>query len=142
MIFLFDCFFLFSSRRRHTRCALVTGVQTCALPISAVGKGLANPGVREVDAAGRWVTPGVIDVHSHDGTFVLPLTSIDREASDVSEVASPHSADTWIETAVNAQDMALDRALSNGVTPIPTLSGSTQNFAGPPVVRPEKHRAG
>src|SRR3546814_4172195 len=30
------CFFFFSSRRRHTRCALVTGVQTCALPISAV----------------------------------------------------------------------------------------------------------
>src|SRR3546814_16752849 len=30
------CFFLFSSRRRHTRCALVTGVQTCALPISLV----------------------------------------------------------------------------------------------------------
>src|SRR3546814_2910014 len=31
----FACFiFFFSSRRRHTRCALVTGVQTCALPIS------------------------------------------------------------------------------------------------------------
>src|SRR3546814_7128795 len=29
------CFFFFASRRRHTRCALVTGVQTCALPISA-----------------------------------------------------------------------------------------------------------
>src|SRR3546814_4698093 len=28
-----SCFFFFSSRRRHTRCALVTGVQTCALPI-------------------------------------------------------------------------------------------------------------
>src|SRR3546814_9687123 len=28
-------YFFFSSRRRHTRCALVTGVQTCALPISA-----------------------------------------------------------------------------------------------------------
>src|SRR3546814_3854050 len=28
-------FFFLSSRRRHTRCALVTGVQTCALPISA-----------------------------------------------------------------------------------------------------------
>src|SRR3546814_5245448 len=27
------CYFFFSSRRRHTRCALVTGVQTCALPI-------------------------------------------------------------------------------------------------------------
>src|SRR3546814_1020140 len=29
--------FVFSSRRRHTRCALVTGVQTCALPISTLG---------------------------------------------------------------------------------------------------------
>src|SRR3546814_14302531 len=38
MYFVISCdswlFFLFSSRRRHTRCALVTGVQTCALPIS------------------------------------------------------------------------------------------------------------
>src|SRR3546814_2906554 len=45
-VFIFTCFdvylvsskyllFFFSSRRRHTRCALVTGVQTCALPISA-----------------------------------------------------------------------------------------------------------
>src|SRR3546814_3328863 len=33
-------FFFFSSRRRHTRCALVTGVQTCALPISGDGRGL------------------------------------------------------------------------------------------------------
>src|SRR3546814_2427221 len=31
------CCFFFSSRRRHTRCALVTGVQTCALPISGFG---------------------------------------------------------------------------------------------------------
>src|SRR3546814_3442607 len=34
-VFWFCCFF-FSSRRRHTRCALVTGVQTCALPISSL----------------------------------------------------------------------------------------------------------
>src|SRR3546814_1891053 len=32
LLFMVDVFF-FSSRRRHTRCALVTGVQTCALPI-------------------------------------------------------------------------------------------------------------
>src|SRR3546814_3385254 len=32
-----DLYFFFSSRRRHTRCALVTGVQTCALPISEPG---------------------------------------------------------------------------------------------------------
>src|SRR3546814_11360977 len=36
--------FFFSSRRRHTRCALVTGVQTCALPICAPNKEVANPG--------------------------------------------------------------------------------------------------
>src|SRR3546814_1369080 len=48
----FVCFF-FSSRRRHTRCALVTGVQTCALPIfgeivSAVGRYYA------MDRDNRW----------------------------------------------------------------------------------------
>src|SRR3546814_5699299 len=41
-------FFFFSSRRRHTRCALVTGVQTCALPIwpavaGDAGRGLFDP---------------------------------------------------------------------------------------------------
>src|SRR3546814_1049283 len=44
-------FFFFSSRRRHTRCALVTGVQTCALPICAVtttsrpGQSRRHPGI-------------------------------------------------------------------------------------------------
>src|SRR3546814_6185915 len=45
------CFF-FSSRRRHTRCALVTGVQTCALPIShVVLVGKDHDGVRSDEAA-------------------------------------------------------------------------------------------
>src|SRR3546814_2057907 len=44
------CFF-FSSRRRHTRCALVTGVQTCALPISGL------------DAAGAPLALGTADPH-------------------------------------------------------------------------------
>src|SRR3546814_10286847 len=49
--FLLSVFFFFSSRRRHTRCALVTGVQTCALPIShhrvrIVGGDLVGEGVR------------------------------------------------------------------------------------------------
>src|SRR3546814_1418280 len=45
-------FFFFSSRRRHTRCALVTGVQTCALPISRGGykdgEYLLNPSLDQV----------------------------------------------------------------------------------------------
>src|SRR3546814_10787520 len=36
--------FFFSSRRRHTRCALVTGVQTCALPILIPVRALKNAG--------------------------------------------------------------------------------------------------
>src|SRR3546814_1256145 len=46
-----DAFF-FSSRRRHTRCALVTGVQTCALPISC---GSAEGEGEEIDAPAQFV---------------------------------------------------------------------------------------
>src|SRR3546814_19705418 len=51
------CFVFFSSRRRHTRCALVTGVQTCALPICWLvreGRGTSRRTVRVIvlDAAG------------------------------------------------------------------------------------------
>src|SRR3546814_4503008 len=50
MLFLF----FFSSRRRHTRCALVTGVQTCALPISIVSDadGYASEVAEKLRAAG------------------------------------------------------------------------------------------
>src|SRR3546814_6785427 len=41
LVFVVNFFFFCSSRRRHTRCALVTGVQTCALPISS-GTGLVD----------------------------------------------------------------------------------------------------
>src|SRR3546814_6234931 len=48
--------FFFSSRRRHTRCALVTGVQTCALPIYA-------------EAGGAVISIGKIgDIFAHRGT--------------------------------------------------------------------------
>src|SRR3546814_7979298 len=45
-------YFFFSSRRRHTRCALVTGVQTCALPISSEQPGEA------LDYFGREINAG------------------------------------------------------------------------------------
>src|SRR3546814_4959105 len=41
------CLFFFSSRRRHTRCALVTGVQTCALPIWSVRARCPSRGSRK-----------------------------------------------------------------------------------------------
>src|SRR3546814_5141660 len=42
-MFFSSFLFFFSSRRRHTRCALVTGVQTCALPISISPNPLPSP---------------------------------------------------------------------------------------------------
>src|SRR3546814_6212616 len=52
---------LFSSRRRHTRCALVTGVQTCALPISLTygiaATALAADQAGHPNALSRWIAP-------------------------------------------------------------------------------------
>src|SRR3546814_18227400 len=52
------CFF-FSSRRRHTRCALVTGVQTCALPISSRGATIAFEKYHSefLESGGRFTEP-------------------------------------------------------------------------------------
>src|SRR3546814_19654347 len=60
MVIMFTAqFFFFSSRRRHTRCALVTGVQTCALPIYPVaGQGL-NLGFRDVAALTEVLVEGM-----------------------------------------------------------------------------------
>src|SRR3546814_1772215 len=52
-VLVFVCCFFFSSRRRHTRCALVTGVQTCALPISRRSCCSARCGCRAT-ASARW----------------------------------------------------------------------------------------
>src|SRR3546814_6625965 len=50
-VMLFVVVMFFSSRRRHTRCALVTGVQTCALPISIHTVNTAQTGVARMNPA-------------------------------------------------------------------------------------------
>src|SRR5262245_51845706 len=102
--------------------------------IVAVGKGLTAPGATVIDAHGRWVTPGVIDVHTHDGTYSLPQTSVDAEASDVSEISDPNAADTWIEHAVNPTDPSFAAALRSGVTTVQILPGSTPLISGRSVI--------
>jgi len=102
--------------------------------IARVGKDIASSGELEIDGRGLWITPGLIDVHSHDGTFVLPLLDIDSHAGDVTEGSDINVADTWIETAVNPQDVAFSRALRAGVTTLQILPGSTPIFGGHAVV--------
>jgi imidazolonepropionase-like amidohydrolase len=102
--------------------------------VIAVGRNLDADGAAVVDGRGKWVTPGIIDVHSHNGTFVVPLTSVDENGSDVTEISDPNAAETWIEHAVNAQDVAFTRALAGGVTTLQILPGSTTIIGGRSVV--------
>src|SRR3546814_8058227 len=70
-VFMLAIVFLFSSRRRHTRCALVTGVQTCALPIldagdePLVGDEEQREAGRFVDAAALGLDDAVLDLVAH-----------------------------------------------------------------------------
>src|SRR3546814_16273848 len=64
MFFIF-VFFFFSSRRRHTRCALVTGVQTCALPILASDAIVA---IQDMGAAG--LTSSSVEMASKGGVGI------------------------------------------------------------------------
>lgn len=103
--------------------------------VAAVGPNLPRPpGVTVIDAHGRWVTPGIVDIHSHDGDFVLPLTANDLDNLDVSEISDPNSANSWAEHSVSPQDPNFNRALAGGVTTLQILPGSDPLFGGRTVV--------
>lgn len=87
-----------------------------------------------IDAKGRWVTPGIIDVHSHDGAFAAPFTSLDLQESDVSETSSPVTPNVWVENSITAQDTSFARALAGGVTTLQILPGSNNLVGGRSVV--------
>src|SRR3546814_7235651 len=66
MVFFMFCYRLFfSSRRRHTRCALVTGVQTCALPICAVDQRPCPPHTLLPPPPTRLSPPGAHRMNSY-----------------------------------------------------------------------------
>jgi imidazolonepropionase-like amidohydrolase len=103
--------------------------------VVALGRGLPRPaGLRVVEAEGRWVTPGLIDLHSHNGTYKLPIVYEDPPTWDVAEVSSPNVAETSIEHAIDAQDPAFSLALQGGVTTLQVLPGSVNLFGGRTVV--------
>jgi imidazolonepropionase-like amidohydrolase len=103
--------------------------------VVAVGRGLAAPaGAAVVDGHGRWVTPGIIDVHTHYGAFAVPYTADLLEHSDVNEVSDPNAANVWVEHSIAVQDPSFTRALAGGVTTLEVLPGSTNLFGGRSVV--------
>ncbi len=85
-------------------------------------------GVQTIDGSGMWVTPGIIDVHSHLGNYPSPGVPAH---SDGNEVTGPQTANVWTEHSIWPQDPGFTRALANGgVTSLQVLPGSANLFGG------------
>ena len=96
--------------------------------IAAVGTGLEAPeDATVIDAAGRYVTPGIIDIHSHLGAYPSPGVSAH---SDGNEATDPVTAEVWVEHSVWPQDPGFEHALAGGVTTLHVLPGSANLFGG------------
>jgi len=92
-----------------------------------VGEGNIPEGVTTIDATGRWVTPGLIDVHSHLGVYASPGV---QAHSDGNEMTSPATPNVWAEHSVWPQDPGFSRALAGGITSLQTLPGSGNLIGG------------
>jgi imidazolonepropionase-like amidohydrolase len=102
--------------------------------VSAVGGAdLAAPeGATVIDAQGHYVTPGIIDIHSHLGDYPSPGV---QSLSDGNEATSPARPEVWAEHSVWPQDPGFSRALANGgITSLQILPGSANLFGGRSVV--------
>ena len=96
--------------------------------IESVGRALTAPqGARVIDAQGRWVTPGLIDVHSHLGVYASPGTFA---SNDGNESTDPVTANVWAEHSVWPQDPGFQTALEGGVTTLQLLPGSANLIGG------------
>jgi imidazolonepropionase-like amidohydrolase len=96
--------------------------------LAAVGERIDAPADAVViDGTGKYVTPGLIDSHSHLGVYAAPGTDA---ASDGNEATSPVTANVWAEHSVWPQDPQFPRNLAGGVTTLQVLPGSANLIGG------------
>ena len=95
--------------------------------IKNLGLDLEVEGAREIDATGKYVTPGIVDNHSHMGVYPAPGV---RTSSDGNEATNPVTAEVWAEHSVWSQDPQYKLALAGGVTTFHVLPGSANLFGG------------
>ncbi len=96
--------------------------------VMRVGQGLDAPrDAVVVDAEGKWVTPGLIDVHSHLGVYPSPGL---EAHNDGNEMTDPVTAQVWAEHGVWPQDPGFGTALAGGVTSLLVLPGSANLIGG------------
>ena len=102
--------------------------------IAEVGATVSAPAdALVIDGAGKYVTPGIIDTHSHIGGGGVPGDQ-GAETDDINEATSPVTANVWVEHSVWPQDAQLPRTLAGGVTTIQVLPGSANLIGGRSVV--------
>lgn len=100
--------------------------------IAAIGQTVDAPaGADLVDGTGKYLTPGIIDVHSHIGVYAAPGGDA---LSDGNEATNPVTANVWAEHSVWPQDPQLPRVLAGGVTTLQILPGSANLIGGRSVV--------
>jgi imidazolonepropionase-like amidohydrolase len=81
-----------------------------------------------IDGTGKFVTPGIIDIHSHLGDYPSPGV---EAHSDGNEATSPTTPEVWAEHSVWPQDPGFSRALANGgITALQILPGSANLMGG------------
>src|SRR5690606_3496169 len=102
---------------------LITG----ATVLTGDGRRLENADVLRVEGSGKWVTPGLIDVHSHLGVYPSPGASAH---SDGNEATAPVTAQVWAEHSVWPQDPGFGAALAGGITSLQILPGSANLVGG------------
>ena len=83
--------------------------------------------VTVIDAKGKFVTPGIIDPHSHLGVYPSPEVS---SRQDGNELTDPNTAGVWAENSVWPQDPGFNRARAGGITTLEILPGSGNLFGG------------
>lgn len=96
--------------------------------IVEVGTGLTAPeGAMIIDGTGKYVTPGLIDTHSHIGVYAAPGTWAE---SDGNEATDPTTPEVWAEHSFWPQDPQIPLAIAGGVTVIQVLPGSANLIGG------------
>ena len=98
--------------------------------IAEVGAAVSAPAdALVIDGNGKYVTPGIIDTHSHIGAGGVPDDN-GTQTNDVNEATSPVTAHVWVEHSVWPQDPQFPRTLAGGVTTIEVLPGSANLIGG------------
>ena len=97
--------------------------------VKAIGAGvMPTDGTNVIDGTGKFVTPGIIDVHSHLGVYPSPSV---QATQDGNEMTGPIHGDVWAEHGIWPQDPGFSRALVNGgVTAMQILPGSGNLIGG------------